>query len=98
MESPEALHRRFGYTPTIDGSGHDSQFIVMDLKFFRRSIISNVRLQQYVTTQSFRNRISGLSRSMRRREINDMYILIFHIPYFKAASILFISSANSSSL
>ena len=30
---PGALHRRFGYTPTIDGSGHDSQFIVMDLKF-----------------------------------------------------------------
>ena len=60
MESTEALHRRLGYTPAIDGGGHDGQFIVMDLKSFRRCVVSNVRLQQDIAIQSFRNRIGSL--------------------------------------
>ena len=60
MEGTKPFHRRLGYTPAIDGGGHDSQFVVMDIEFFRRGIVSNVRLQQDVAAQSFRNRIGSL--------------------------------------
>ena len=94
----KTFHSCFRHTSPIHRDSHNRQLVTGDLYRFFRQSVCNIGFQQDLSIQSFCDRISCFSRCMRRRKINYMHMTVFHIFYFKAVSIFFISSANSSSV